>query len=103
MKFPSALSKPAKSLILSLLQRDARKRLGSKGFDELKKHEFFKDFSWEQLEKQQMRLPEELRHRLEDELTTELEVIKDEGFMDTDYSSPQNMMNRVRNFTFVRR
>lgn len=57
LKFPSFLSKPAKSLINSLLERNINKRLGSKNFDEIKNHEFFANFNWASLNKMEMNLP----------------------------------------------
>lgn len=41
LKYPSFLSKSAKSLIGALLQRDKSKRIGSKNIQELKNHDFF--------------------------------------------------------------
>ena len=42
----------AKDLILSLLQRNALKRLGTGGVHEVKEHVFFEDLDWESLLRQ---------------------------------------------------
>ncbi len=36
----------AKSLISKLLEKDISKRIGVKGFNEIKSHDFFKKFDW---------------------------------------------------------
>ncbi len=42
----SNLSPELKDLINSLLKFDPQERLGVKNMDEIKKHDFFKDFDW---------------------------------------------------------
>ena len=56
---PKYLSKEARSIFLSLLERDPDKRLGSssKDAEEIKKHEFFKDIDWKKLLKKQLKPP----------------------------------------------
>jgi len=47
LRFPPFLSEPCKNLIVALLNRDPKKRLGStRDVDELKEHAFFKTMSW---------------------------------------------------------
>jgi serine/threonine protein kinase len=48
LKLPSSLSKSAKSLLTSLLNRNPQKRIGSgpRGAEDIKEHEFFKNINW---------------------------------------------------------
>ncbi|EGR28510.1 hypothetical protein IMG5_173660 [Ichthyophthirius multifiliis] len=55
--FPNFLSNNAKNLIYFLLQTDVNKRLGSKGFEEIKNHSFFKNIDWEKLFKKEIKSP----------------------------------------------
>jgi p70 ribosomal S6 kinase len=52
LKLPAYLTSEAHSLIKSLLQRDPTKRLGygPSGFDQVKKHPFFRTINWKKLE-----------------------------------------------------
>jgi serine/threonine protein kinase len=46
-KFPSYISKQAQSLIKGLVEKNPSKRIGSSfGFQEIKDHEYFRDFNW---------------------------------------------------------
>ncbi|XP_023244057.1 serine/threonine-protein kinase WAG2-like [Centruroides sculpturatus] len=44
--FPLDLSQEAKSFITQLLQKDVKKRLGSRNEEEIRKHEFLKGMPW---------------------------------------------------------
>ena len=48
LRIPHTMSKIARDLILNLLNRNPKKRMGasSRDADELKEHEFFKDVNW---------------------------------------------------------
>lgn len=48
-----------------------------------------------------MKKPMELENKFQDK-TMGLEVIKEHGFQDSDYESNSSMINRIKNFTFVR-
>lgn len=55
VKFPSSLSEQCRSLIIELLERDPKKRLGSNGdIEEIKKHSFFRKLDWEKLYKMEI-------------------------------------------------
>ena len=50
LQFPRFVSRDAACLILALLNRNPRSRLGAKGGDEVKRHAFFDDLDWEAME-----------------------------------------------------
>jgi len=52
LKLPAYLTSEAHSLIKALLQRDPKKRLGygPSGFEQVKKHPFFRSINWKKLE-----------------------------------------------------
>lgn len=54
VKFPSGSNKTFTSLIKGLLKKDPSKRFG---FEEVKNHEFYKDFDWEKLEENKLEAP----------------------------------------------
>jgi serine/threonine protein kinase len=58
LRFPPFLSDNCKSLIVALLNRDPKKRCGSKDdVDDIKTHPFFKDISFEKMMKKQIDVP----------------------------------------------
>jgi len=58
LRFPPFLSEPCKSLIVQLLNRDPKKRLGSKDdVNDLKAHAFFKPLNFEKLMKKEVDVP----------------------------------------------
>eukprot|EP01015_Nassula_variabilis_P031163 TRINITY_DN6997_c0_g1_i1.p1 TRINITY_DN6997_c0_g1~~TRINITY_DN6997_c0_g1_i1.p1 ORF type:complete len:255 (+),score=46.12 TRINITY_DN6997_c0_g1_i1:68-832(+) len=59
LKIPSTMSEDAKSLIVSLLQRNPAKRLGSGKRDsqEIKEHPFFKDIVWQEVYERKLKPP----------------------------------------------
>ena len=59
LKLPKYLTSEAHSLIKALLQRDPSKRLGygPSGFDQVKKHPFFKTINWKKLENLEIQSP----------------------------------------------
>jgi len=58
LRFPPFLSEPCKSLIVQLLNRDPKKRLGSKDdVNDLKAHAFFKPLNIEKLMKKEVDVP----------------------------------------------
>jgi serum/glucocorticoid-regulated kinase 2 len=60
VQFPNDInvSDNAKDLILKLLNKEYDKRLGfNKGFDEIKKHEFFKDINFDDLLNKKIKAP----------------------------------------------
>ncbi len=65
LKFPKNVSEAAKNLISGLLERDPKKRLGSKGWNQIKEHSFFNSLDWNKLARLEIKPPE--RPELEDE------------------------------------
>jgi len=58
LRFPPFLSEPCKSLIVQLLNRDPKKRMGSKDdVNDLKAHAFFKPLNFEKLMKKEVDVP----------------------------------------------
>jgi len=58
LRFPPFLSENCKNLIVQLLNRDPKKRLGSKDdVNDVKAHPFFKTLSWEKLMKKEIDPP----------------------------------------------
>ncbi|KAJ6236669.1 non-specific serine/threonine protein kinase [Anaeramoeba flamelloides] len=55
--FPNYLSEDVIDLLTGLLQKKTENRLGSKGFNEIKKHDFFKKIDWIKLEKKKIAPP----------------------------------------------
>jgi serum/glucocorticoid-regulated kinase 2 len=58
LRFPPFLSENCKNLIVQLLNRDPKKRMGSKDdVNDLKAHAFFKPLSWDKLMKKEVDVP----------------------------------------------
>lgn len=58
LRFPPFLSEHCKSLIVGLLNRDPKKRLGAvHDFDDIKSHPFFAPIDWDKLMKKQIDVP----------------------------------------------
>ncbi|SCU89987.1 LANO_0D07162g1_1 [Lachancea nothofagi CBS 11611] len=49
LRFPDGFDKDAKDLLIGLLSRDPKRRLGFNGADEIKSHAFFSQLSWKRL------------------------------------------------------
>lgn len=49
LRFPDGFDKDAKDLLIGLLSRDPKRRLGYNGADEIKRHPFFSQLSWKRL------------------------------------------------------
>eukprot|EP00808_Paulinella_micropora_P001018 g57175.t1 len=65
--FPDALSKEVVDLISKLLHKDAKKRLGSRSFEDIKNHPFFKDIDWAALVAQKVEAPKAVVPALKDQ------------------------------------
>mmetsp|Transcript_27237 Transcript_27237/g.20385 ORF Transcript_27237/g.20385 Transcript_27237/m.20385 type:complete len:113 (+) Transcript_27237:2256-2594(+) len=59
LKLPASISNEAKSLLISLLNRNPNKRLGAGPTDaeEIKKHPFFNEIDWEKVYKRECSVP----------------------------------------------
>ena len=93
-----------KSLIGRLLERNIQKRLGVKDISEIKRHDFFKKFDWKKLQEKKFDVPSEMfANREETQIDgIELEVKENIKLVDHDYIEDTSMINRVKNFTFIR-
>ncbi|AAS50743.2 ABL028Wp [Eremothecium gossypii ATCC 10895] len=49
LRFPDGFDREAKNLLIELLCRDPKRRLGYNGADEIKRHPFFSQLSWKRL------------------------------------------------------
>ncbi|CEP60953.1 serine/threonine protein kinase YPK1 LALA0_S02e03422g [Lachancea lanzarotensis] len=49
LRFPDGFDKDAKDLLISLLSRDPKRRLGFNGAEEIKSHAFFSQLNWKRL------------------------------------------------------
>jgi serine/threonine protein kinase len=103
LRFPSDLTIEVRSLISRLLERDLSKRLGVRDIGEIKQHDFFRKFEWAELEGRRMKAPAEMLANREEALGgIELTVKENIRLVDHDYNETTRMINRVKNFTFVR-
>lgn len=59
LRIPHTMSKVARDLILNLLNRNPKKRMGAsaRDADELKEHEFFKDVNWQDVADLKVEMP----------------------------------------------
>jgi len=59
LRFPqrNPLSREAQDIITKLLERDPTRRLGARGFDEIKSHAFFEGINWVLLEQKKLPTP----------------------------------------------
>ena len=121
---PNYLSKNAKSILLSLLNKDPTKR---PTMNQLKKDPYFEGIDWEKLAAKKYKPPmklgkpdksisgqkEDLASIFHDSITSSSAVqdaqsasqaaLKKIGvFTDTDYTETNKNFNRVRNYSFVR-
>lgn len=66
---PSHISKVAKDFILKLLMKNPKRRLGSKGLDDVKRHPFFgPDIDWQAVAEKRIVAP--IKPKLKDEMDT---------------------------------
>lgn len=57
LRFPSALSQDIRSLLSQLLERDIKRRLGTKNINDIKQHPFFSKIDWPLLESKRLSIP----------------------------------------------
>eukprot|EP00358_Blepharisma_japonicum_P000219 CAMPEP_0202947730 /NCGR_PEP_ID=MMETSP1395-20130829/12032_1 /ASSEMBLY_ACC=CAM_ASM_000871 /TAXON_ID=5961 /ORGANISM="Blepharisma japonicum, Strain Stock R1072" /LENGTH=188 /DNA_ID=CAMNT_0049649203 /DNA_START=951 /DNA_END=1517 /DNA_ORIENTATION=+ len=71
LRFPqrTPLSQPAQDIITRLLDRDPTRRLGARGFDDIKNHAFFGSINWDLL--LQKKLPTPFTPRITNVLSAE--------------------------------
>ncbi|KRW99091.1 Protein kinase-like domain [Pseudocohnilembus persalinus] len=105
LKFPNNINKQTKEFLKRILEKNPEKRLGYKGFQEIKNDPYFKEINFEHVEEKKLEPPIiEFEDEDEDE---ELAIfnnnrIGQNQFRDTDYTEQNKKINRVIKFTFVR-
>lgn len=57
LKFPAILSKATKDFLKKILEKDPQKRLGYRGFDEIKKDPYFKGIDFDKLLRKEYKPP----------------------------------------------
>jgi ribosomal protein S6 kinase alpha-5 len=66
---PNHISKIAKDFILKLLMKNPKRRLGSKGLEDVKRHPFFgSDMDWDAIAEKRVQAP--IKPKLKDEMDT---------------------------------
>jgi serum/glucocorticoid-regulated kinase 2 len=102
--FPDDMSDAACSLLTGLLNRDPNARLGHRGTDEIRHHEFFKLIDWNKLMKKSVQPPFKPSVQnvydttnFDDEFTSEQPI---ESMTNDDSHISQTMQDQFRGFTF---
>ncbi len=88
------------------MRKNPKQRLGGKGIDEIKSHDFFKGVDWNKMLRKECTPPKRIDapvSRVKDEIegfneTELLKIIHD----DFDYTEANLKINRFKNFSFVR-
>ena len=98
-----------KDLLTKLLCKEPSKRFGTYDKSEIKKHPFFKGIDWEKLANKEINPPLDLLKlkienynisRGNNNNNAYPKIIK---FKDVDYDEKNKLVNRVKNFTFIRK
>lgn len=105
LRFPDDMSDAASSLLSGLLNRDPNARLGNRGTDEIRNHEFFRSIDWNKLMKKAVQPPFKPSVQnvydttnFDDEFTSEQPVESMTSTEDSQIS--QTMQDQFRGFTF---
>ena len=110
--FPEFFSETLKDLLKKLLEKNPKKRIGI--IEDIKKHNFFKEIEWNELEFKRIKPPLDLVKAkiiyegklLKNKTENKSEENKNENFQkifkDTDYSNDNKYFKRIANFTFIR-
>ena len=97
---PNNFSKDAKDLIIKLLDLDPNKRLGAgkHGFENLKKHKYFKDINWEDLENKKITPP--FTPNIEGNMDLKYfdKIFTDEANFTREYDDLNNTIKTVDNY-----
>ena len=98
VKFPSEIrvSSEAIDLMASLLKKNPKERLGSKGRDEVRNHPFFRGINWDDV------LNRKLEPPLLDEDLGDIDLKRKIKINDRDYTEANKTVMRIKDFTFVR-
>ena len=112
LMFPEYFSDNAKDLLKKLLEKNPEKRID---LDDIKKHKFFKEIDWNELELKNIKPPldlikmkqkylAEMRNELNDQEKNDndnKENLKEE-LKDNDYNEINKYDKRISNFTFIK-
>ena len=111
--FPEFFSDTIKDLLKKLLEKNPKKRIGLT--EDVKKHKFFKDIEWNELEFKRIKPPLDLvsiKKKYEKKLNNKKDNISNNNdkkenfhkdFKDTDYSDENKYFRRIANYTFTRK
>ena len=111
--FPEFFSDTIKDLLKKLLEKNPKKRIGVT--EDVKKHKFFKDIEWNELEFKRIKPPLDLvsiKKKYEKKLNNKKDNISNnkdkkenfhKDFKDTDYSDENKYFRRIANYTFTRK
>ena len=119
LMFPEFFSDAIKDLLKKLLDKNPKKRIGLS--EEIKKHKFFKEIEWNELEFKRINPPLDLVQIKKsydgkanndnknkegnsiNENNDNKNVNNINNFKDTDYSKSNKFFRRIANFTFIRK
>jgi len=76
--------------------------LGANGYEEIKKHPFFKDIDWKLAEKRGLQPATREYCENGEDSDDEIAMFTNERFTDVDYSETGIRTNRLNDFSFVR-
>ena len=102
-------SENLKDLLSKLLCKDPLKRFGTRDKSEIKQHPFFKGINWEKLANKEIDPPLDLvkmkneKYKVSKVMRNLNSNSKKIKFKDFDYDEKNKFVNRVKNFTFIRK
>ena len=113
--FPEYFSETIKDLLKQLLEKNPKKRIGNT--EEIKKHKFFKEIEWNEMEFKRIKPPLDLvkikkaferkSNKIKSNDNDSKNNVKKENlqkdFKDNDYSENNKFFRRVANFTFIKK
>ena len=91
-----------KNLLIKLLCKDSKERIGIQDIGEIKKHKFFKDIDWNKLGKMQILPPMNLVKNKK-EKKNNICFSKKKKIEQKDYFLDFNIVTKVEQFTFIRK
>ena len=98
IKFPTDInvSEEAKDLMLSLLKKDPKTRLGSKSKEDIKSHPWFSNIAWDACLRKQL-VPPNYQEEIE-----ERDLRRPVKLNDKDYTEANKTYQRIPDFSFIR-
>jgi len=100
--FPEFFSDKLKNLLTKLLEKDPKVRI--RIADNIKKHKFFEEIEWNELEFKRIKPPLDLLKikKVYERQLSKIKKEKNEKFKDTDYSNDNEYFKRIANSTFIK-